>query len=40
VDGANLGFWDAVRAPKVELYCGGLALAALQVLKRCIDFLL
>ena len=40
VDGANLGFRDAVRPAEVELYRGGLALAVLQVLKYGVDFLL
>jgi hypothetical protein len=40
VDGAHLGFRDAVGASKIELYRGGFLLAALQVLKRRIDFLL
>jgi hypothetical protein len=40
MDRAHLGFRNAVRAAKIELHRGRLALVALQVLKRGVDFLL
>jgi len=40
MDGAHLGFRDTVRAAEIELYRGGFFLAALQVLKCGVDFLL
>jgi hypothetical protein len=40
VDGAHLGFRNAVRTAKIELDGGGFFLAALQVLKCRVDFLL